>query len=96
MASTVQGPADGGRFVDLSGRAVVDQAVEEAGRAERIIAAALVVGAAWVVARSPRLRRFVWRHARQAVSVWLPVYLAREVSTAWRTSARPRPAGAGR
>jgi hypothetical protein len=96
MVDAIHAPSDGGRFVDLSGRAAVDQAVEEAGRSERVIAAALVLGGAWLLARSPLLRRLVWRGAREAIRTWLPLYLAREVSQAWRASTPPRREGEGR
>lgn len=81
---------DGGRFGDLALEAVVQRAVAGAGRAERVIAAALVVGGLAAVAASPVMRRITWRVARAAIGTWLPIYLTRQVKDAWRTAGRPR------
>jgi hypothetical protein len=88
--------ADGGRFADLSGQAAISQAVADAGRTERVLTATLILGGAWLVARSPALRRVVWRVAREAATTWIPVYLVHEITAAWRASARRLPHEAGR
>jgi hypothetical protein len=79
--------SDGGRFDDIWGQAAVSQAVGEADRTERALLAAMIVAGASVLAFSPSLRRFMWRAAREALTTWLPLYIARQVSAAWRASA---------
>jgi hypothetical protein len=84
---------DGGRFGDLAQEAVVRRAVAGADRAERVIAAALLVGGLAAMAASPLMRRLTWQLTRAAIGTWLPVYVARQVKDAWRDAARPRAAG---
>jgi hypothetical protein len=90
MASSARSVADGGRFADLSGQAAVRQAVAEASRTERVLTTALVLGGAWLAARSPKVRRVVWIIAREAATTWIPVYLVHEIRAAWRASAPRR------
>jgi hypothetical protein len=55
---------------------------------ERAALAGLAVGGAWLVARSPAMRRLVWQLARVALTTWLPALVAREVRDAWREAGR--------
>jgi hypothetical protein len=55
----------------------------------RVIVGAAVLGAAWLVARSPRARRLVCRGARYAAVTWLPAFVAGQVRGAWAASAPP-------
>lgn len=50
---------------------------------------AAVVGAAWVVMRSPAVRRLAWRGVTFALVTWLPAYVTHQVREAW-DSAAPR------
>jgi hypothetical protein len=81
--------ADGGRFSDLRGEATVGRAVDTAGLTERVITAGFVVGGLWLVARSPLLRRVLWRVLREAMTTWIPLYVAHELKASWRASAPP-------
>jgi hypothetical protein len=89
--------ADGGRFADLAGQAAVRQAVEAAPRVERAIAAVLIVGGAFLLARYPPVRRAAWQVARRALVVGVPWLLRREFKEAWRAAsvAAPAPAPPG-
>lgn len=55
---------------------------------ERAVLAGLVVGGAWLVARSPAARRLVWQLVRVTLTTWLPALVAREVRDAWREAGR--------
>ena len=55
---------------------------------ERAVLAGLVVGGAWLVARSPAARRLVWQLVRVTLTAWLPALVAREVRGAWREAGR--------
>lgn len=55
----------------------------------RVIVGAAVLGAAWLVARSPKARRFLWQGARYAAVTWLPAFVAGQVCGAWAASAPP-------
>jgi hypothetical protein len=54
----------------------------------RLIVGAAVLGAAWLVARSPRARRLVWQGAKYAAVTGLPAFVAGQVRGAWAESAR--------
>lgn len=53
----------------------------------RVIVGAAVVGAAWVVLRSPPARRLLWRGVKFAAATWLPAFVAGQVREAWAASA---------
>lgn len=57
--------------------------------ANAVIGAA-VLGAAWLVFRSPAARRLAWGGVRLAVTTWLPAYVASQVSEAWSGAVPPR------
>ena len=52
-----------------------------------VVIGAAALGAAYVVFKTPRLRRFALGLAMTAISSTLPVWLAREVQQAWGDSA---------
>jgi hypothetical protein len=52
-----------------------------------VVLAAAAVGAAYVVFKTPRLRRFALGLAMTAISSTLPVWFARELQQAWEDSA---------
>ena len=66
---------------------------ESAQRVANVILAAGVVGAAYYVIRTPRLRKLAWRLAVTAVTASIPIWFGREVEQAWAESA-PGPARA--
>lgn len=61
---------------------------ESARKVANVILGAAAVGAAYVVATNPLLRRFVWRLARTALTGTLPAWLGKEVHEAWIESGR--------
>ncbi len=61
--------------------------------ANAVIGAA-VLGAAWLVLRSPVARRLAWGGVRLAVTTWLPAYVGSQVSEAWSAAIPPRLADA--
>jgi hypothetical protein len=50
--------------------------------------AAAVIGAAYIVIRTPQLRQLAWRLAVTAVTVSAPGWLSREVREGWIESGR--------
>jgi hypothetical protein len=65
---------------------------QSARRIANVAIGAAAVGAAYVVLRTPTLRRRAWQLARTAVAASLP-WLAAEVRQAWAESGRRRPEG---
>ncbi len=53
-----------------------------------VVIALAVVGAAYYVLRTPRLRSTAWRLAGAAITGSIPAWLAREVRDGWRESGR--------
>lgn len=56
-----------------------------------VVLGAAALGAAYVIFKTPRLRRFALGLAMTGLSSTLPVWLAREVQQAWGDSATHRP-----
>ncbi len=61
---------------------------ESARRVANVILGAAALGAAYVVATNPRLRRLAWRLARTALTATLPAWIGKEVHQAWTESGR--------
>ncbi len=51
-----------------------------------LVLAAAAGAAAFVILRTPVLRRAAWQAARTGATVALPAFLAREVRAAWESS----------
>ena len=60
---------------------------QTATRIANVVIGAAAIGAAYVVFKTPRLRRFALGLAMTGLSSTLPVWLAREVQQAWGDSA---------
>jgi hypothetical protein len=61
---------------------------ESARKVANVILGAAAVGAVYVVATTPPLRRLVWRLARTALTGTLPAWIGKEVHDAWIESGR--------
>lgn len=61
-----------------------------------VVLGAAVIGAAYVVVRTPPLRRMAWRLAVTALTGTIPAWLGKEVHQAWVESGQShqRPAAA--
>jgi hypothetical protein len=62
---------------------------ESARTVANVILGAAAVGAAYMIASKPPLRRLAWRLAVTAVTGMLPAWFANEVRQAWIESGRP-------
>jgi hypothetical protein len=60
----------------------------------RVALGAAVAGGAYLLLRTPALRRLVWQGARLVAFSWLPSVVAGELRAAWANSARPGETGA--
>jgi hypothetical protein len=57
-------------------------------RVANVVLGAVAVGAVYVVATTPPLRRLAWRLAAVALTGAIPAWVRREVEQAWAESAR--------
>ncbi|MEO8076819.1 MAG: hypothetical protein ABI818_10845 [Acidobacteriota bacterium] len=59
-----------------------------AGKIANIVIGAAVLGAAYVVVKTPRLRQLAWRLAVNALTVSGPAWVSREIQQGWNESGR--------
>jgi hypothetical protein len=61
-----------------------------------VVMGAAVIGAAYYVLKTPRLRRLAWQLTVAAATGTVPAWVAQQIRSSWEASAAPPPSEASR